>query len=390
MPRPFEELADRAWDVVVIGAGVAGSVLARELARDGLHVLLVEKKRFPRAKVCGACLNGLAVSLLQEFGLYDLIRHAGAVELHEFHARRGSKNLRIPIATGLAISRSTLDTILAQAAAAAGATFCPETTASVGEITANSRQVHLETNGQKWTTNAKIVVYAGGLGSFSMEEAGQIQSTVAKHSKIGAGCILEQAPAFYQPDVIYMAVGRAGYVGLVRVENSGLDIAAAFDPALLKNHHSLASAAAAVLEEAGFEPIPDLQLAKWQGTPALTRRTRPIAIPRLFLVGDSAGYVEPFTGEGMGWALLSVRKLKPIVTQAVALWNDRFMMDWEHAYTRSIGRRQGLCRSLAATLARPRLSAFAFHAARLSPAISAQIVRRINAPEVRQERLTSR
>ena len=49
-------------DVLVIGAGPAGSVTARELARRGRRVLLVDKAAFPRPKVCGCCLNAAAVA----------------------------------------------------------------------------------------------------------------------------------------------------------------------------------------------------------------------------------------------------------------------------------------------------------------------------------------
>src|SRR5262245_23559213 len=45
------------WDVAVVGAGPAGSLAARELARRGASVLLVDRSPFPRPKVCGSCLN---------------------------------------------------------------------------------------------------------------------------------------------------------------------------------------------------------------------------------------------------------------------------------------------------------------------------------------------
>ena len=74
--QELPEIDSISWDVAVIGAGIAGSVMARELSREGLKVLLIEKKRFPRAKVCGACLNGLALSVLDHLGLTDRSRPA--------------------------------------------------------------------------------------------------------------------------------------------------------------------------------------------------------------------------------------------------------------------------------------------------------------------------
>ena len=52
------ELGERLWDVVVVGAGLAGAMVAREIGRRGRAVLLLERRPFPRWKVCGACLNG--------------------------------------------------------------------------------------------------------------------------------------------------------------------------------------------------------------------------------------------------------------------------------------------------------------------------------------------
>ncbi|MFY7877691.1 MAG: FAD-dependent oxidoreductase, partial [Pirellula sp.] len=53
-----------AWDLIVVGAGIAGSSTAILAAREGLRVLLIEAKRFPREKVCGGCLNPRAIDYL--------------------------------------------------------------------------------------------------------------------------------------------------------------------------------------------------------------------------------------------------------------------------------------------------------------------------------------
>ena len=60
------EVAAKLWDVVIIGAGPAGSTLALELTRQGFEVLLVDRASFPRGKVCGGCLNGNALAALDE------------------------------------------------------------------------------------------------------------------------------------------------------------------------------------------------------------------------------------------------------------------------------------------------------------------------------------
>ena len=66
------EVGKCIWDVLVIGAGPAGAMATRQLARLGLQPLLVERKAFPRAKVCGACLNQRAIARM-ETGVVALV-----------------------------------------------------------------------------------------------------------------------------------------------------------------------------------------------------------------------------------------------------------------------------------------------------------------------------
>src|SRR3954468_10803523 len=71
LSAPSPTLADtpyRTWDVVVVGAGPAGSLAAYDLARRGLTVLLVDKATFPRWKVCGSCLSPQAQATLAAAG----------------------------------------------------------------------------------------------------------------------------------------------------------------------------------------------------------------------------------------------------------------------------------------------------------------------------------
>jgi flavin-dependent dehydrogenase len=370
------------WDTAVIGAGVAGCVIARELALEGFRVLLVESKPFPRAKVCGACLNGLALSVFERAGLMDIVRSAGAVPLRRLEAMRRGMVVRVPIPNGAAVSRSVLDTLLAEAAVNAGAAFLDSTTATVSpaRLEDGFREVRLQSHDGAHSVRAKIVIVAAGLGRSCFGPDTVHQSRFAKNAKLGAGCILSDAPLSFRPGVIHMSIGRHGYLGMVRIENDQLNVAGAFEPAFLKSKASPGAAALEVLRESGFEELPGLVSARWIGTPPLTRRTRPLADHRLFLVGDAAGYVEPFTGEGMGWALASVMALKPLVERAVDRWNPQFSKAWETEYERTVGRRQGLCRGLATILNRPVLSGIVFRAARFAPALTSRIVRRIDAP----------
>lgn len=131
------------WDVVVIGAGVAGSVAAREAARAGHRVLLVDKRHFPRRKVCGACLNEVALDVLDQIGLREAIAALAGPRLTGFHLRCGSQSIRVPLPGGLAVSREILDATLIRAAIAEGVEFLPDVIARIEPDHATTRVVRL-------------------------------------------------------------------------------------------------------------------------------------------------------------------------------------------------------------------------------------------------------
>ena len=344
-------------DVLVVGAGPAGATAALELARRGRDVRLVERSAFPRWKVCGACLGGHALGELDALGLGDLPAEHGAVPLTRFRlsAGGGRRDATLPLPRGAALSRAVLDAALVGRAAAAGAVFLPETNARVGPAAGGFRPVALSRAGETRTVHARLVLLAAGLSSSTILDEPGLRPVVRPAARIGAGAELpvDAAGPAYEPGVIHMAVGPGGYAGLVRTETGALNLAAAFDPALTRRCGSPASAAAAVLRAAGRPLPPGLADAAWKGTPPLTRTPRRFGAERVLLVGDAAGYVEPFTGEGIGWALAGGRAVAPPADRAVDHWSPGVVDEWERVHRRAIGRRQRVCRAVVRPLRRP-------------------------------------
>ena len=109
-------------DVAIAGGGPAGSALAIHLARAGRRVMLFERDRFPRDKLCGEFLSPEARALLLELGCLDEVLASGAVPIRRarFTSVRG-RILEFPLpGEGLGISRAALDGILFRQAAASG------------------------------------------------------------------------------------------------------------------------------------------------------------------------------------------------------------------------------------------------------------------------------
>ena len=117
------KLADRRWDVIVIGAGPGGSLTAYELARRGRSVLLVKKSAFPRWKVCGACLGAGGRLALQQAGLGSLLDRIGTRAITETRLLWKSRCATVAMHGMVAVSRRALDTAIAHAAVEAGAEF---------------------------------------------------------------------------------------------------------------------------------------------------------------------------------------------------------------------------------------------------------------------------
>jgi 2-polyprenyl-6-methoxyphenol hydroxylase-like FAD-dependent oxidoreductase len=96
---------------------------------------------------------------------------------------------------------------------------------------------------------------------------------------------------------------------------------------------------------------------------------------RLFVMGDAAGYIEPFTGEGITWALAAAEALTPLVVSARSHWDRRLQRAW-HVFCRDVmGRRQRLCRGFAWLLRSPGLVNVAMRVLTVAPNCSIPLVR---------------
>lgn len=377
----FDEAAEIAWDVVVVGAGPAGSAAALQLARRRRRVLIVERKAFPRTKVCGGCVSAAGVRLLEAWGVADVLKDRGARPLISLRICSENRQATLRLAPGLSVSRESLDAALVRAAIDAGAHFLPATTAQVGpwQPSLSRRSVTLSAAGESAALNVPLVIAADGLGHPSLRLRDEFSEEVAPASYLGGGAILAAGDAVatrgaLAPDGVTMCVAPGGYVGIVEVEEGRLNIAAALAPSLVKEAGSLAAAAARIVEQSGVEGSPAILRAPWLGTPALTRRTRPLAREGVLLLGDAAGYVEPFTGEGITWALASAVELADVVTLASDTSPRALARRWRVQLSRTMNRRARVCRAVSQGLRRPWLVRRAVQALGIWPIAAAPVV----------------
>ncbi|MEN6626815.1 MAG: FAD-dependent monooxygenase [Candidatus Sumerlaeia bacterium] len=369
----LHEAAARRWDALVVGAGPAGSLAARLIARAGRSVLLVEKKTFPRDKVCGCCLNGWGLASLDAAGLGAVADRLGAVELTLLRLAAGGVRATVPLARAVAVSRAALDEALAGAAIEAGAEFLPATAARPIRPEPDGWHVELK-NGQTEEVEASIVIAADGLAGRTADPAGPVM--IRRASRMGLGAIAPASQPGYEPGAIHMACASGGYAGLVRIEDGRLNIGAAVDPEMIKEL-TPAGALAQILRACRMPPIEAPESLDWRGTPFLSRRRAGVATHRMFALGDSAGYVEPFTGEGMGWALVAATALAPIASRD---WAPQLADEWELTFRKVVRSHWRRCAALAWLVRRPNLSRAAVGTLGALPTLVAPLIRAIQQP----------
>ncbi len=380
----------QTWDVLVVGAGPAGAMAAHQLARDGFQVLLLDRKSFPRSKVCGGCFNAYAMSILEQAGLSESVNRLGSIPTREFSLWQRTRNVTLRVPGGIAVSRKAFDAALVDAAISVGTEFLDSSQAELEEHGDDFVSVALSSGGQRGLTRARVVVLAGGLGSQFLKKSPSFRTKVSATTRIGIGGAVPNPDGWFQGGTIYMAVARNGYAGIVQVEDGSLNIAAAVDRSLVKSLGRAELAVASILRDAGLphDQIPlngqtgdahDGSFGEWKGTTGLTCRTTPVAGDRVFLLGDAAGYVEPFTGEGIAWALASAVAVTPLVSAAVEQWDPRLARQWIELHRRTIHSRQQLCRAVAGTLRHPFLVSVILRLLSWSPSLATPVIRRLNA-----------
>ncbi|QGJ71101.1 Flavin-dependent dehydrogenase [Planctomycetales bacterium 10988] len=349
----FAEFISREWEVIVVGAGPAGSLAARQLALAGAKVLLIDRNHFPRRKVCGCCLNAVGLQVLEEVGLKHLADRPSLPTTQQMYlATRSHRATLSLIPQGKVISREELDTTLVREAIAAGVDFFPGRQARLEPAMSSTSEAPFREvwfRGETQPLRAKLILAADGLGGSLLkplenQEPPVSTLEVAVPSRLGVGGMAESVPEFYQPDTIYMAYGDAGYLGLVRLADGRLDMAAAMNAEAVKQQKGWGNALASILGEVSF-PLPDdWETIPWQGTPKLTCSRERLFAERVLVLGDAAGYVEPFTGEGMSWAMLSAYAIVPFALQAMHQGTEFAGPAWDRQYQEIIGKRMRACR----------------------------------------------
>ncbi len=279
------------WDVAIVGSGPAGATCAAFCAAAGLRTLVLERARFPREKVCGDCLNPTCWPVLERLGVASEVRAAphGVLSSVAYIAVDG-RSVSAPLPQGenaeIAIRRSLLDDILRRRAQSLGAVVREgETLLSVHRENESWRL-----GSSNFSEEARLLVAADGRNSTVarlcnlMPRKGRdrvaLQTHVPCPSDFGDRVVLQLLPE--------------GYSGQAPVGDGLLNLCLVSRPRDL-----------AAIKRWAEEKFTIPTDHHWRTIAPLARASLPASQPGLFLVGDAARVVEPFTGEGIYYALRS-------------------------------------------------------------------------------------
>jgi len=163
-----------------------------------------------------------------------------------------------------------------------------------------------------------------------------------------------------------MLYGRPGYAGIAPLADGRAMIAAAADPDHLGSTPGV-TPLAALLAQLGLDPGSYSNAHTQPGVPALTRRRAAFeSDDHVLVAGDASGYLEPFTGEGMTWALEAAER---VALHAAAIVAGRYSPGaWHTEHTRARRRNRVLCTGVTALLRRPSLTRAAITTLTAAPA----------------------
>jgi flavin-dependent dehydrogenase len=316
-------------DVLVVGAGPAGSATALRLASAGHAVVLVDRASFPRDKACSEYMSPEAVRMLERLGVLGQLEPAGAsLAGTSVTAARGARlQARFALArhppfrpTGLSVSRRILDYHLLRAAADAGArvlerstleSLCHDAGGIAGGVVRGA-------NGGRTTIRARLTVGADGLRSVVGRRLGRRRSGGLR--RIAFVAHLEGVDGM--GDSAEMFVGHRGYLGLNPigggVTNVALVVPADHAAGARGRPREFLLDALAGFPGVGGRVARGRLVRQVLATGPFDAWSGRVVSGGAALVGDAADFFDPFTGDGIYSALRGAELLAEVAGPALA------------------------------------------------------------------------
>jgi menaquinone-9 beta-reductase len=361
-------MADEIFDVIIAGGGPAGAACASFCAKLGLRILVLEREKFPREKVCGDCLNPGCWPVLERLGVRDQVEGLphGRVERVEFIGING-KSVSIDLPRGrdaeISVKRSLFDDLLLNRAKESGATV--QNSCTVTALRSTPPGLWRVETSKGETFQAKIIVAADGRNSTvarllncapaPQKDRVALQTHIPLPRDFGNRIVLQFLPDGYSgqaptgPDQLNVClVSTAPRIGILKdwaQQHFGLE----------KDH-------------------------VWRTVTPLTRAPLKPAQDSVFFIGDAARVVEPFTGEGIFYALASGELAARFIARRIERKDDATILQQFITEHRALYRgRLWINRLARAAVLSPRIASACVQLAKIQPwllrLLTAKVVR---------------
>ena len=299
------------FDVLVVGAGPAGTVAAGQLAAAGARVRIIDRATFPRDKLCGDTLNPGCVAMLSRLdaAVATRVRARGLTITGMTITGPGGATVAAEYPSGLsgaALIRRDLDQWLLEAAVRAGARFDPGVAVHRPEIAEHPFRVvgvHSTCGRREYAFRARVVIAADGRASRIAASLGLARFTKTPQ---------RWAYGAYFSDVRGMTsrgemhIRRDGYVGVAPLPGDVANVCV-----VRERSHLTAGQPPDALIAGAIAADPMLQdrfvsarrVSDVAVLGPLARRVAGGRLPGMLLAGDAAGFVDPMTGDGLRFAI---------------------------------------------------------------------------------------
>lgn len=284
------------YDIAVVGAGPAGSLLAYQMARAGRRVLLLEKHRLPRYKTCGGGLTRRARALLP-FDIDELVEDRSRTTRLRVHYRTAFEQTDATAAVEL-VMRDRFDHFLARKAEAAGAVVLDQT--RFLSLSGAPGRVAVETTTGRFYT--QLIIGADGVHSRVARALGlSLRYHVMPALEAELALSRNTRQRFTGAICFDFGVVPGGYAWLFPKRNGvSAGILARHQPARCLKPYLMR-----YLARNGLSDNETLRSLRLHPIPCRPDRRNRYANPRGLVVGDATGLVDPVTGEGLFYAFKS-------------------------------------------------------------------------------------
>lgn len=378
-----------AFDAIIIGAGPAGSTAAIRLAIAGWSVAIVEKREFPRRKVCGECIAASNLPLLDALGIGDEFDALAGPDLQRVGLFVGQRKLIAPLPPmpherhrwGRALGREHLDTLLLARAADVGVQVFQPWAVKHHDVDGDMHRCALSRAGEAADMMLQAPVLIHAHGSWEPVPRDGLQADAARKPPHREGDLLAfkstWREARIEPGLLPVLAFPGGYGGMVLGDHGLTTLAFCIRRNALqharKDHPGASAAEAAFAHVRSHcvgiaDVVDDAKLAgSWLAAGPLQPGIRAAAqADGQFAIGNAAGEAHPILGEGMSMAIQSAWLLSDqlIAHRAQATASAAMRSDWSslgagytHAWRENFGPRLRFAAVCAHLAMRPQMAA---------------------------------